>query len=121
MSAAVADDEASPVVDEVPLTSLALGRLLTVGVAQCRAFGGWAVNYSELPQAMTGRLAAFFALDIEQCKQVLTAAGQHAKQPSQVFVGDSDDKRREASVLLNERIQQWALEPYEALEQLRKK
>lgn len=93
-----------------------LGRLLASGLAQCLAFGGLAVNYSELPQAMAGRLATFFALDIEQRRQVFTAVGQHAKQPSQVFVGDSDDKRREASVLLRERVEHWAREPYEALE-----
>ncbi|PQO99113.1 sulfotransferase family protein [Pseudomonas frederiksbergensis] len=93
-----------------------LARLLASGLAQCQAFGGRAVNYSELPQAMAGRLATFFALDIEQCRQVFAAAGQHAKQPSQVFVGDSDDKRREASTLLRERVERWAREPYEALE-----
>lgn len=97
-----------------------LGRLLASGLAQCQAFGGWAVNYSELPQAMAGRLAAFFALDIEQRRQVFAAVGQHAKQPSQVFVGDGDDKRREASALLRERVGRWAREPYEGLEQLRK-
>jgi hypothetical protein len=97
-----------------------LGRLLALGLAQCQVFGGWAVNYSELPQAMAGRLAAFFALDIEQRRQVFAAVGQHAKQPSQVFVGDGDDKRREASALLRERVERWAREPYEALEQLRK-
>ncbi|WP_460143851.1 sulfotransferase family protein [Pseudomonas sp. S2_A02] len=111
-------DEESPFSSREDFIARRLGRLLTVGLAQCRAFGGWVVNYSELPQAMTGRLAVFFALDIEQRKRVFTAAGQDAKQPSQVFVGDSDDKRREASVLLNERIQQWALAPYEALERL---
>lgn len=97
-----------------------LARLLATGLAQCRAFGGWAVNYSELPQAMAGRLAAFFALDTEQRRQVFAAVGQHAKQPSQLFVGDSDDKRREASMLLHERVEHWARESYEALEQLRK-
>jgi hypothetical protein len=65
-------------------------------------------------------LATFFALDVEQRKQVFATVGQHAKQPSQGFVGDSDDKRREASVLLHDRVNQWAREPYEALEQLRK-
>ncbi|EJM12325.1 hypothetical protein PMI21_04804 [Pseudomonas sp. GM18] len=96
-----------------------LGRLLASGLAQCQAFGGWAVNYSELPQAMAGRLATFFALDIEQRRQVFAAVGQHAKQPSQVFVGDGDDKRREASALLRERVEFWARRPYEALEKER--
>lgn len=117
---------ASVLDDELPFSSgedyiaRRLGRLLASGLAQCRVFGGLAVNYSELPQAMAGRLATFFALDIEQRRQVFAAVGQHAKQPSQAFVDDSDGKHREASVLLNEHIQQWALEPYKAVEQLRK-
>jgi hypothetical protein len=117
---------ASGLDDELPFDSCEdyiarrVGRLLVSGLAQCRAFGGLAVNYSELPQAMAGQLAAFFALDLEQRRQVFAAVGQHAKQPSQVFVADSDGKRREASTLLNERIQQWALEPYKALEKMRK-
>jgi hypothetical protein len=68
---------------------------------------------------MTGRLAAFFRLDEEQGRQVFAAVGQHAKQPAQAFVGDSEDKRREASALLRERVRCWAQEPYEALELLR--
>jgi hypothetical protein len=96
-----------------------LGRLLEFGLAQCRAFGGMVVNYSELPGAMAGRLAEFFGLDDLQREQVFAAVGRHAKQPSEVFVGDSDDKRREASALLRERIECWARAPYEALERER--
>ena len=65
--------------------------------------------------AMAGRLADFFGLDDVQREQVFAAVGQHAKQPSEVFVGDSDDKRSEASVLLREQVERWAREPYEAL------
>ncbi|WP_309674908.1 sulfotransferase family protein, partial [Pseudomonas sp.] len=92
-----------------------LGRLLQAGLAQCRAFGGLAVNYSELPTVMAGRLADFFGLDDVQREQVFAAVGQHAKRPSDVFVGDSDDKRSEASVLLRERVGCWARAPYDAL------
>ncbi|MGH8332147.1 MAG: sulfotransferase family protein [Pseudomonas fluorescens] len=92
-----------------------LGRLLESGLAHCWEFGGLAVNYSELPGAMAGRLAEFFELDDVQREQVFAAVGQHAKQPSQVFVGDSDDKRREATALLCERVERWARETYEAL------
>jgi hypothetical protein len=49
---------------------------------------------------------------------MFAAVGQHAKQPAQVFVGDSEDKRREASALLRERVLRWAQEPYEALNSL---
>jgi hypothetical protein len=118
IGASVLDDE-FPFSGREDYIARRLGRLLATGLAQCQAFGGWAVNYSELPQAMAGRLAAFFALDIEQRRQVFAAVGQHAKQPSQVFVGDSDDKHREASTLLRERVERWAREPYEALEKAR--
>lgn len=95
-----------------------LGRLLGLGLAQCREFGGLAVNYSELPGAMAGRLAGFFGLEGVQREQVFAAVGQHAKQPTEVFVGDSDSKRREASPLLVERVERWARGPYQALGEL---
>ncbi|MFJ2686102.1 sulfotransferase family protein [Pseudomonas sp. NPDC087342] len=93
-----------------------LGRLLELGLAQCREFGGLAVNYSELPGAMAGRLAGFFGLDDVRREQVFAAVGRHAKQPSEAFVGDTDSKRREASALLVERVECLARGPYEALE-----
>ncbi|MNF15135.1 hypothetical protein D3C80_2176200 [compost metagenome] len=49
---------------------------------------------------------------------MFAAVGQHAKQPAQTFVGDSEDKRLEASALLRERILRWAQGPYEALKSL---
>jgi hypothetical protein len=96
-----------------------LGRLLQAGLEHCHEFGGRAVNYVELPDAMAGRLATFFGLDEAQCRQVFATVGLHAKQPAQAFVGDSEDKRREASQLLRDRVKHWAQEPYEALESLR--
>ncbi|MGE8146390.1 sulfotransferase family protein [Pseudomonas frederiksbergensis] len=113
---------ASGLDDELPIDSREdyiarrVGRLLSMGLAHCRELGGLAVNYSELPDAMAGRLAGFFGLDDEQLQQVFAAVGRHAKQPSQVFVGDSDSKRREASALLIERVELWARGPYQALE-----
>lgn len=109
-------DDGLPVGSREDYVARRVGRLLALGLAQCREFGGVAVNYSELPGAMAGRLAGFFGLDDVQRKQVFAAVGQHAKQSSEVFVGDSDDKRREASALLRERVECWAREPYETLE-----
>jgi hypothetical protein len=115
---------ASGLDDELPVESREdyiarrLGRLLSTGLAHCREFGGLAVNYSELPDAMAGRLAGFFGLEDGQREQVFAAVGRHAKQPSEVFVGDSDSKRREASALLIERVERWARTPYQALEEL---
>jgi hypothetical protein len=114
IGASVLDDEL-PFAGREDFITRRLGRLLQAGLAQCREFGGLAVNYSELPGAMAGRLADFFGLDDVQRGQVFSAVGQHAKQPSEEFVGDSDDKRREASVLLRERVERWARAPYEAL------
>ncbi|TFH83471.1 sulfotransferase family protein [Pseudomonas kribbensis] len=96
-----------------------LGRLLEAARLHCADFGGLAVNYNELPEAMTGRLARFFQLNAEQCEQALTASAQHAKQPSQAFVADGESKRREASPLLQARVERCARAPYEALERLR--
>lgn len=113
---------ASGLDDELPVESREdyiarrVGRLLSTGLAHCREFGGLAVNYSELPDAMAGRLAGFFGLEDGQREQVFAAVGRHAKQPSEVFVGDSDSKRREASALLIERVERWARSPYQALE-----
>lgn len=110
--------------DELPFDSREdyiarrLERLLSMGLAHCRELGGLAVNYCELPGAMAGRLAGFFRLDDVQREQVFAAVGRHAKQPSEVFVGDSDSKRREASALLIERVECWARGPYLALEEL---
>ncbi|UZD95626.1 sulfotransferase family protein [Pseudomonas corrugata] len=96
-----------------------LGRLLQVGLEYCHGAGGLAVNYNELPEAMTGGLARFFQLDDAQLKQAFTTVGRHAKQPSQVFVDDRAEKHREVSPLLRERVGSWAQGPYDALENLR--
>ncbi|WP_236192030.1 sulfotransferase family protein [Pseudomonas paraglycinae] len=96
-----------------------LGRLLEAGWVHCRDSAGLALNYSELPDAMSGRLARFFGLSATQCEQAMAATAQHAKQPSQPFVVDGEHKRREASALLQARIEDCARAPYAALERLR--
>jgi hypothetical protein len=96
-----------------------LGRLLDAGLVHCRESAGLLVNYSELPGAMTGRLARFFRLNDEQQQQVFAAATQYAKQPAQTFVADGEEKRREASALLESRVRHCTRAPYEALERLR--
>ncbi|MGY2441812.1 sulfotransferase family protein [Pseudomonas sp. SDO52101_S400] len=96
-----------------------LGRLLEAGRLHCADFDGLAVNYSELPGAMAGRLARFFQLSPEQFEQALAGSAQHAKQPSQAFVADGESKRREASTLLQTQVERCARAPYEELELLR--
>jgi len=112
-------DDAEPFRDRETFIARRLGRLLGMGLAHCREFGGRLVNYSELPAAMDGHLADFFGLTAEQRTAVFADVGQHAKQPTQAFVADGQDKRREASALLVAQVQRWARKPYEQLEQLR--
>jgi len=112
-------DDGLPFIGQEDFIARRVGRLLQTGLEHCREFSATGVNYSELPAAMAGRLAAFFRLDDERCRQAFATVGLHAKQPAQVFVGDSADKRREASQLLRERVERWARGPYEALEKLR--
>jgi len=113
-------DDGRPFAGQEDFIPRRLGRLLQAGLEHCEASGGVAVNYTELPGAMAGRLADFFQLDDAQLKHAFAAVGQHAKQPAQGFASDSEDKRREASQLLRERVMDWAQGPYEALETLRK-
>ncbi|MBK5377834.1 sulfotransferase family protein [Pseudomonas sp. TH43] len=96
-----------------------LGRLLEAGLAHCRDSGGLPVNYSELPDAMAGQLGRFFRLDDVQRQQVFAAVDLHAKQPSQSFVADGEDKRREASALMKERVRHFAQRCFVDLELLR--
>lgn len=112
-------DDGLPSGSQEDFISRRLGRLLQMGGEHCQAFAGTPVNYNELPEAMAGRLAAFFGLDDEQCRQAFATVGLHAKQPAQMFAGDSEDKRQEASVLLRDRVMRWAQGHYEALELLR--
>lgn len=96
-----------------------LGRLLEAGFIHCRDSGGLPVNYSELPDAMAGRLGRFFRLDDVQRQQVFATVDLHAKQPSQSFVADGEDKRREASALLKDRVRHFAQRCFVDLELLR--
>ena len=96
-----------------------LGKLLQTGLEHCREFGGLAVDYSELPAAMDGRLARFFGLNAEQRTEAFASVDRHAKQTAQVFVADGQNKQQEATALLRERVEYWAREAYGALEKLR--
>jgi hypothetical protein len=112
-------DDGLPFSGQEDFIARRLGRLLQTGLEQCRAFAGTALNYNELPAAMAGRLAGFFRLDADHCRQALACARVHAKQPTHAFAEDGEGKRREASALLRERVLKWTQEPYAALELLR--
>ncbi|SMC21319.1 hypothetical protein SAMN02745857_01184 [Andreprevotia lacus DSM 23236] len=96
-----------------------IGQILAEGERQCRAHGGIAVNYSELPGAVTGRLAGLFDLHADDLALAAAGAGQHAKRPEQGFSPDGDDKRREAGPEVLAAVAQYAQPAYQALEALR--
>lgn len=96
-----------------------LGSLLACGLEQCRRHGGLAVNYDELPEAVTGRLAPLFALDPKAAASVLEGAKHHAKRPDEVFERDRERKRLAADDTTRRQIERWAQPPYAALEALR--
>lgn len=112
-------DDGLPFTGSEDFIARRLGHLLASAYLHCREGDGLLVNYSELPEAMAGRLAKFFRLNVEQRQQVLAATMQHAKQPSQRFVADGEDKRREASPWLRERVRQCAQDAFLNLELLR--
>ncbi|HZX18692.1 MAG TPA: sulfotransferase family protein [Pseudomonas sp.] len=112
-------DDAIPFSSSEDFISRRLGKLLQKGLERCQEFSGVVVNYNELPDAMAGRLATFFGLNVDQCKLVFAAVGQHSKQPVQAFSCDSENKRQEASQLLKDHVMQTAFGAYAALESLR--
>nr|WP_251030661.1 MULTISPECIES: sulfotransferase family protein [Pseudomonas] len=111
-------DDGLPFIGQEDFIARRVGRLLQIGGEHCQASAGITVDYTELPGAMAGRLADFFQLDDGQRRQVFATVDRHAKQPAQGFTGDSEEKRREASSLLRERVMAWAQGAYEALETL---
>ncbi|TRO14976.1 sulfotransferase family protein [Ectopseudomonas mendocina] len=111
--------EESATMTPLEFVARCIGRTLQQGLTQCLENGGIAVNYSELPEAVWGRLAPLFDVregDLERLRQ---AAGRDAKQPGMSFVADSQRKREAASEQVREAVERWAREPYQALEALR--
>ncbi|WP_035055050.1 aspartyl beta-hydroxylase [Andreprevotia chitinilytica] len=96
-----------------------IGRMLAAGLEQCRAHGGLAVNYDELPDGVTGRLASFFGLAESDLPIAQDGSRHNAKHPHQVFQSDRDSKHRDASDEIRAAVDQWARGPYAELEALR--
>jgi hypothetical protein len=96
------------------------GRILAAGAEHCRRHGGLALNYDELPDAVTGRLAGVFGLEQADLLSALAGSRHDAKQPLQVFASDRDGKRRAADAEIVAAVEQWASGPYAELEALRR-
>lgn len=119
MLGATALDDGLPDSSREDYLARRIGRLLELGLEYGQALGGVPVNYSELPGAMAGRLGDFFRLDEGQRGRAFESVAQHAKQPSEGYVPDSESKQREASALLRACITERADSAYQALEHWR--
>lgn len=89
--------------------------------AMARQPNGLLLNYSELPQALEGRLSAHFGVEPEtRCGEALRGvANHHAKQRHTPFQPDAAEKRAAADARIRELVERWLEEPYQALEKLR--
>ncbi|MBD2839316.1 sulfotransferase family protein [Pseudomonas sp. JM0905a] len=96
-----------------------LGRLLEQAAVMCREYGGLALNYSELPHAVVGRLREPLRLAPDQLDVVMAASRQNAKRPGETFAADAKRKRDSAPAALCDAVSRWAEGPYRALEALR--
>ncbi|QQE84753.1 sulfotransferase family protein [Pseudomonas putida] len=105
--------------DTVQYTCRVVGEILKAGLQLCREHGGIAVNYSELPEAIWGRLAPVFGVMPSDVPRLREVAAFDAKQPGMNFSADSQRKRAQASEQVLEGVRKWALEPYKCLEFIR--
>lgn len=96
-----------------------LGRLLQAGSEHCRAYGGVAVNYAELPAVVGTRLAPLLGLDAADLGAVMAGVHLHAKRPGERFVPDADRKQQTADAATRRQVAKWAEPAYRELEALR--
>lgn len=96
-----------------------VGQILEGGLRLCRELGALPVNYSELPDAAWGRLAALLRVEAVDLPRLLAVAGTDAKQPGMSFSPDAEHKRACADDELREAVERYARAPYQALEALR--
>jgi len=95
----------------------ALAKMCSAGLrAMHQADGGLMVNYSELPEAMCGRLLGHFGLRGEDVPAMREAAQQDAKSPAVRFVKDESAKQAEASERLRAVVAEHLMEVYAQLE-----
>ncbi len=96
-----------------------LGRVLAAGFDHCIAHGGLALNYTELPHAVGGRLADVLGLGAGDAIAALAGSREHAKRRGELFEPDRERKRQAADEATRTQVERWAQPPYLALERLR--
>jgi hypothetical protein len=98
--------------------SRVMAALCAAAVEGFSAGGGMLVNYSELPDAVSGRILGHFG--IEPCADDLAAmavaARRDAKNGLQDFKGDAETKQREASPAIREAVAKHLAGVYAQLE-----
>lgn len=79
------------------------------------------VNYSELPEAVTGRMLKHFGVtySAEDIAKMRSAAQFNSKTPRMSFAPDGQQKRDEASEIIREMAAKWVGPVYEKLEAVR--
>ncbi|UXZ45419.1 sulfotransferase family protein [Pseudomonas soli] len=105
--------------DTVEYTCRMIGEILTAGLALCERHGAIAVNYSELPDAVWGRLGSLFGIQPGEVADLRAVAAFDAKQPAMNFSADSQRKHEEADDEIRAAVIRWAQAPYNALESIR--
>ncbi|MFB4391371.1 MULTISPECIES: sulfotransferase family protein [unclassified Pseudomonas] len=103
----------------VEYTSRMMGEILRAGLELCSDHGGIALNYSELPHVVWGRLAPLLGVTSEDIERLQQIAAFDAKQPAMTFSDDTRRKRDEAGAAVREAVQRWAWAPYAELEAVR--
>jgi hypothetical protein len=81
---------------------------------------GMLVNYAELPEAFSTRIAPHFDVPTEELHGTMSVADRDAKAHHQKFIGDSDEKRASATPDQLEAVSRYLAEPYAELEALRR-
>jgi hypothetical protein len=98
----------------------ALASICKGGHHAAQRYGGLLVNYSELPQAMYGRVFDHFRLPGEDIPAMQAKAQRNAKSPHMSFTSDAESKRSEATERLRQVVAQYLLPVYDQLEETRR-
>ncbi len=95
----------------------ALAKICSAGLRAVReASGGLLVNYSELPEAMYGRLLGHFGLREEDVPDLRQAALENAKSPGMKYARDETEKQAEANDQMRAVVAEHLLPIYGQLE-----
>jgi hypothetical protein len=98
-----------------------LSLILETALRHMEQYGGLAVEYRQLPEAVSRGIADAFSLTFTEPElEVLRAASKiDAKNPSFEFESDAERKQSQASPSLREACVRWLDRPYQRIEVLR--